>query len=199
MQIMIASLLVGCGISKKPKHHWWQFWRTKPKATSSIDPSSTTLGMNEPPPPIDGAFDGSVDPINGMGDLSGNLQLAPTVREPFDTIADLQTVYFEYDQDAISDNSAVTLESNAAWILSNPQLHVQIEGHCDERGTLEYNLNLGQRRADIVREFLVMSGVEASRLHTISYGEERPIEVGFDESTFAQNRRVQFLVYDPNS
>ena len=87
------------------------------------------------------------------------------------------------------------LDNAIAWLESHPDVQILIEGHCDERGTREYNLNLGQRRANSVKEYLVGKGIDPNRLHTISYGEERPIELGMSESAYAQNRRVQFLVY----
>jgi peptidoglycan-associated lipoprotein len=76
-------------------------------------------------------------------------------------------------------------------------LRVTIEGHCDERGTVEYNLALGQRRADATRSYLVDLGIESSRLSTISYGEERPFEMGHDETAWHENRRAHFRVVNP--
>ena len=87
------------------------------------------------------------------------------------------------------------LEQNAAWIKSHPNVTIQIEGHCDARGSTGYNLGLGQKRADSVRESLVKLGVAADRLVTISYGSERPIDPGQNESAYAKNRRAQFLAY----
>jgi len=84
------------------------------------------------------------------------------------------------------------LQENARWLTTNTAIKVQIEGHCDERGTNEYNLALGQRRADAVKRYLIALGVPTGRLSTISYGEERPVCTQPDESCYARNRRAQF-------
>lgn len=106
----------------------------------------------------------------------------------------LETVYFDYDSAELKSEALTTLRENAAFLRENPGLRVQIEGHCDERGTFEYNLALGERRAQSVRKFLVKEGVEPSRLYTISYGEERPARVGHDESAWRWNRRAEFRI-----
>ncbi|MBN1901881.1 peptidoglycan-associated lipoprotein Pal [Candidatus Sumerlaeota bacterium] len=110
-------------------------------------------------------------------------------------ISDLRTIYFEFDSYALSEDAKALLDGNYEWLKAHPGIHVLIEGHCDERGTVEYNLNLGQKRADAIREYLILKGLDPSTLHTISYGEERPENDGQDEAAWAQNRRVQFLVY----
>jgi peptidoglycan-associated lipoprotein len=84
------------------------------------------------------------------------------------------------------------LKSLAAWLRENSGERLSLEGHCDERGTEEYNLALGQRRADSVRSYLVSGGISPDRLKTISYGEEKPVDNGHDESAWAKNRRVQY-------
>lgn len=108
----------------------------------------------------------------------------------------LPTVHFDYDSDQLSQQEQATLDQAATWILSHPNLIIQIEGHCDERGTSEYNINLGQRRADRVREFLIGRGVNPTLLTSVSYGEERPIDPGQTEEAYYQNRRAQFVVYE---
>jgi peptidoglycan-associated lipoprotein len=85
------------------------------------------------------------------------------------------------------------LEGNAAWIKSNAKTTVQIEGHCDSRGTIEYNLALGERRAQAVKNYLVGLGVAADRLNVISYGEEKPLVPGDSEEAWTKNRRANFL------
>ena len=89
----------------------------------------------------------------------------------------------------ISSAAAYTLESQANWINSTPGFQIIVEGHCDERGTREYNLALGERRANAVKEFLVSLGVEAGRISTISYGKERPAAEGSTSESWAENRR----------
>jgi peptidoglycan-associated lipoprotein len=110
-------------------------------------------------------------------------------------IADLKRIYFAFDSADLLGPAKDQLNQNAAWLASNPGVHVQIEGHCDERGTADYNYALGQRRADATRNYLISQGVDPGRLHTISYGAERPDDSGHDEMAWARNRRASFLVY----
>ena len=99
------------------------------------------------------------------------------------------TVHFDYDKYAILDADKATLQRQAAWLGKYPSVRVTIEGHCDERGTREYNLALGARRANAVKEYLVSLGVSAARVDTVSYGKERPMCTDSSESCWAQNRR----------
>jgi peptidoglycan-associated lipoprotein len=99
------------------------------------------------------------------------------------------TVHFEYDRYQLRDEDRSILQRQAAWLQKYPQVRVTIEGHCDERGTREYNLALGARRANAVKEYLVSLGVSSGRTETISYGKERPICTESSEDCNAQNRR----------
>jgi peptidoglycan-associated lipoprotein len=99
------------------------------------------------------------------------------------------TVHFDYDKYAVTDEDRGTLQRQSAWLQKYPSVRVTIEGHCDERGTREYNLALGARRANAVKEYLVSLGVSSGRVETISYGKERPMCTESDESCYAQNRR----------
>ena len=103
-------------------------------------------------------------------------------------------VYFDYDKSNIRPEFQPALEGVANWLAKYADRQLLIEGHCDERGTDEYNLALGERRALAVRRYLVALGVAAERLHTISYGEEKPVDPGHDESSWAKNRRAEFKV-----
>lgn len=98
-------------------------------------------------------------------------------------------VFFGYDRYDISPEARVTLDNQAAWLNQHPNLSVTVEGHCDERGTREYNLALGERRANSVKNYLVALGVDPRRITTISYGKERPAVPGSNETAWAQNRR----------
>ena len=100
------------------------------------------------------------------------------------------TVYFDYDQSTLTSEAQATLDRQAAFLKANPSVRIVIEGHCDERGTREYNLALGDRRASAARDYLVAKGVNASRLTTISYGKERPEIGGSNETSWALNRRA---------
>ena len=100
--------------------------------------------------------------------------------------------FFDLDQAALRDDAKAALEGNAKWMDKHVSSNVIIEGHCDERGSVEYNLALGERRAKAAKEFLVSYGIAAGRLTTISYGKERPFDQGHDENAWAQNRRAHF-------
>jgi len=104
------------------------------------------------------------------------------------------TIYFGTDKSDIDDASRATLAAQARWMLANPSVKGSIEGHADERGTREYNLALGERRANAAKNFLIASGVPEGRLTVISWGKERPAAVGADESSWAQNRRSVTVV-----
>ena len=101
------------------------------------------------------------------------------------------TVYFDFDKTNLTSKSLQTLKSVVDALNDNSQLNIVLSGHADERGTREYNLALGQRRADTVSQYLILNGVESNRITTKSYGEERPIANGQDEASYAKNRRVQ--------
>jgi peptidoglycan-associated lipoprotein len=106
----------------------------------------------------------------------------------------MQTVYFPFDSYVFTQAAKDAIEANAAWLKQNPAAQVQIEGHCDERGTTEYNMALGERRADATRSYLQRLGIESSRVSTISYGEERPAVSGSGETNWSRNRRATFAV-----
>ena len=106
----------------------------------------------------------------------------------------LKPVYFAYDSDSIDDGAKRVLEANAEVLKTYASWIVTVEGHCDERGTAEYNLALGDRRALAARNYLVSLGIAAGRLRTVSYGKEFPFDPGHDETAWAHNRRAQFMV-----
>jgi peptidoglycan-associated lipoprotein len=108
-------------------------------------------------------------------------------------INELGAVYFEFDSFSLTSESRGILDQDAKWLKDNAGVRVQIEGHCDERGTTEYNLALGERRAGAVKDYLAKKGIAADRLQTISYGEERPVSTGSNEMAWAQNRRAEFV------
>jgi len=136
--------------------------------------------------------------INPSGDTggaadtgSGNVNSAQT---PDTSSGDMQIAYFDFDSYKINGSAKSALKANADWLKSNPNATVQIEGHCDERGTTEYNLALGERRANAAKTYLVRLGIDKGRLSTISYGKERPADPGHDESAWSKNRRAVFVV-----
>jgi peptidoglycan-associated lipoprotein len=120
------------------------------------------------------------------------VETPPTPPQPRVTAEDLLPAFFDLDSYSLRDDARAALDGNARVLRDNPGLNVTIEGHCDERGTSEYNQALGERRANAARDYLVSAGIEASRLGVISYGKERPFDAGHDEAAWAKNRRAHF-------
>lgn len=127
----------------------------------------------------------------------GAQEIAPGDLTPQQVEAALRPVYFLYDSDELSGDALAALTSNAQFLKQHARLKVLIEGHCDERGTVEYNLALGARRARNVKQHLVRLGVDGGQLDTISYGKERPAVEGHDESAWSRNRRAEFRMQTP--
>lgn len=101
-------------------------------------------------------------------------------------------IYFAFDNYTLTEEARLVLKEKADWLYNNPAYSVKIEGHCDERGTNEYNLALGERRARVAKDYLVTSGIAEDRISTISYGEERPADSLHNEESWAKNRRDEF-------
>jgi peptidoglycan-associated lipoprotein len=112
----------------------------------------------------------------------------------FHATSDLKDIHFNFDQYDLDSNSKKVLEENASFLKSNPDMRVEIQGHCDERGTNNYNIALGERRAHSTKKFLVAQGVASSRVNIISYGEEKPFCSDSNENCWFQNRRAHFMV-----
>lgn len=158
-----SALLLGAGCSKKPKAV-----TTPPNESGSTGSSGSESGGNN-------------NQAGGEtgGDRSGSLSL--------------QDIYFDYDRAVIRDEARNALNGNAKQLMDSNGARVVLEGHCDERGTVEYNLALGERRANAARDYLVRYGIEGMRLSTVSFGEERPFDPGHEESAWSKNRRVHFV------
>lgn len=109
------------------------------------------------------------------------------------SIAGLVTVNFNYDQATLSPEAKQQIKGNVDWMKARPEVRIQIEGHCDMRGSIEYNLSLGERRARAVRSYMVSLGIPESRLSVISYGKEKPLAKGDSEADHNKNRRANFL------
>ena len=106
----------------------------------------------------------------------------------------VRDVYFEFNSFALSADAQDALAVTASWLKTHPEFSLLIEGHCDERGTQQYNLALGDRRANVAKDYIVTLGVPSSRVRTISYGEERPFSTGSGESAWAENRRAHMTL-----
>ena len=112
--------------------------------------------------------------------------------DPDTAFSEMGMVYFAYDKSEITAEFEEVIQKNYEWIFQNPDAQIQLEGHCDERGTNEYNLALGERRAKSVFDYLVSLGANPSQFTIVSFGEERPVAYGSNEASWRQNRRVEF-------
>ncbi len=144
----------------------------------------TTGGGSGPGSSEFGRESGSRDPgLTGSGGTSGSTASA----------AGLGTIYFDFDQSVLRGDAREVLRRNAEFMGSNGEVRVEIQGNCDERGSDEYNLALGMRRAEAAKRYLMDLGISSSRMGTISYGEENPVVRGHGESAWARNRRGDFV------
>jgi peptidoglycan-associated lipoprotein len=152
---------------------------TKPTQTKPVETGTA----------VDGATTSGID--QGAA-TSGAAALTPQQQ----ALAQLKTknvVYFDYDSSGIPQQYLAIVSANAAYLVKYPGAHVRLEGNTDERGSPEYNIGLGERRAQVVRNALMAQGVADAQITTVSYGEERPAVEGHDEAAYAQNRRVEFV------
>jgi peptidoglycan-associated lipoprotein len=176
---LLAVTLVasGCGPKRPPA-----------VATTTGSTSSSARNTAAGTQPVDSGPD--VQPVANEGAL-GRDMLSDANGEG----GPLADIHFELDAADLSNEVRSTLDQHAQWIQAHPTAKVRVEGHCDERGTVEYNLALGDKRARAARDYLVGRGVDASRLSVVSYGKERPLDPGHDEAAWARNRRDHFNVY----
>ena len=145
-----------------------------------------------PPAPVDSSA--GVDPTGGLANGGANGAIVPGSDADFRRSVQSNTVNFALDMYDIDPTARAILDSQAEWLARNPNVRITIEGHCDERGTREYNLALGDRRANSAKNYLAARGVSASRMTTISYGSERPVAQGSDDAAWAENRRAVAIV-----
>ena len=161
--ILAGALLGGC--QSKPEE---PVVEAEPEPTPVVEPAEPA------PPPPPPRVDDDDNPVN------------PSTGRPLG-----RTFYFEFDQSRLSERDLRVLAMHADYLRDFRNRSIVIEGHCDERGTREYNLALGERRAQAVESYLTSAGVRASQIDTVSYGEERPEDPGHDESAWAKNRRAE--------
>ncbi|MFN8549168.1 MAG: peptidoglycan-associated lipoprotein Pal [Candidatus Eisenbacteria bacterium] len=163
--LALCALMVTVGCAKKPK----------PVITPPTTTGDGTTGGNTNP-----SGDGNSGSTENQGDNGSK------------DASKIQDVFFDYDRFALRDDARETLNGNAKVLIDAAGLRYVLEGHCDERGTEEYNLALGEKRANAVKEYLVRYGVDGARLSTVSFGEEQPFDPGHDENAWEANRRVHF-------
>ncbi len=156
-------------------------------ACSSTDDKATDVGQ------VQAGQDGSM--TAGALDQNGMGQYGPVPGSQQDLVVNIgDRVFFGYDRYDISPEAQTILQQQAEWMKRYPNVRLSIEGHCDERGTREYNLALGERRANSVKNYLTSMGVDVSRISTVSYGKERPAVMGATPEAWAQNRRSVSVV-----
>lgn len=168
--LLLAALtgLAGCASKTVPE--------PEPAAPTPAPPPTTDISRQPKP----------------LGVESQPVQSGPVADHQ--AVAGLQRVFFAYNQFTLEEAARVTLEQNAVYLRNNPAQKIMIEGHCDERGSDEYNLALGERRALAAKNYLVSLGISADRLSVISYGEEKPLVAAANEEAWSQNRRAEFMV-----
>ena len=175
LSLGLAVLTVNC-----PKQAVQTPPEPPPEPVRSVEPAPEPEAVEVPPEPFP----------------TTEVETAPA---PEPTLAELNqlgvltTVHFAFDSYELDEEARMTLQRNAQWLRENSGHAIRVEGHCDERGTIEYNLALGERRASTVRDYLVSLGVGASRIRIVSYGEEQPADSAHNEGAWSRNRRAQFL------
>lgn len=166
MVAITAFGIQGCSLFGKGKK--------KDDETVIVEPDYTPSGPDVVSPPPDNPAEGP---------RPGELMPMP----------DMRAVYFDYDRAQIRPDQLERLDYNLRYLQDNPEVNVMIEGHCDERGTIEYNFNLGMRRANSVKDYFVQNGIPTDRIAVQSKGEEEPAVIGQSEAAWSKNRRVEFL------
>jgi peptidoglycan-associated lipoprotein len=168
-----------------------KFVLTLAASVSLVAVAGCATKHKEPLPPGPGEM-APPGPPPGAGPVTG--RVVPGSAEDFRQSVTSDTIHFAYDQYDVDATARGILDSQATWLQRYPNVHVTIEGHADERGTREYNLALGDRRANATKNYLAAHGIDPGRMTTISYGKERPIALGSDEASWAQNRRAVTVV-----
>lgn len=150
-------------------------------APAPPSPQTGEARVTQPPAPAE-------TPVPPSAGAQGQAQGQTPAASP------LKDVFFEFDRSAIRDDQKAALNEDVGWLKGHAKAKITIEGHCDERGTAEYNLALGERRSKAVKDYLIAAGVPADLVSTISYGKERPFVLGHDESAWKWNRRGHFVI-----
>ena len=171
--LAVVAFVVAC--SSKPPAAPPPGPTPKPVSTPTVvtlEPAATPTPRPTPKMDVDSIAGRSINELSGM----------------------LKPAFFDYDKADIRGDARDALSGNATWLKKYPTVQFTVEGHADERGTAQYNLALGDRRANAAKDYLVSLGVDASRIKTVSYGKERPFATGHDEDSWQKNRRAHFVV-----
>jgi len=166
--ILVAAALLPIGCSKKKAP------AAQPAAPTAVTPSQEEAAPERPESPV-------------TGEAAGGGEEAPA-RIVF------RDAFFDFDKFNLRPDAIEALSYDAKLLSEHPEIRIVIEGHCDERGTIEYNLALGEKRARAAKDFLVRYGIEPDRIEIISYGEEKPFALGHNEAAWAKNRRAHFVI-----
>jgi peptidoglycan-associated lipoprotein len=182
--ILLAAFATACRTRTKVQP------RTTPPPPEVVD---TAPEVSAPSTPVETTTDDFVTDKPGVDaeDLPSDTTELTRIAQERGWIRD---AFFDYDASTLSSDAQEALTTSATWLKAHPQYNLLIEGHCDERGTQQYNLALGDKRANTAREYLVTLGVDSGRVRTVSYGEERPFETGSNESAWAKNRRAHLVI-----
>lgn len=196
MIIGTLMLLSGCGPKLVPPYTATD---NMPEGTA-LDPGFREGRITEEFGPTGEGFGPMQEGLDATGQHGGDLsfdadqQSDAYKRQYGRSSSEMLPIYFDFDQSAIREDQLPSMEHNASHLRNNPDARVRIEGNTDERGTNEYNLALGERRAMIARNYLLEYGIEEHRIRTISYGEERPLFIGQNEEDYTYNRRADFVL-----
>ena len=182
ISILSLGLLAGCG--KKPVRGG----EGEALPTEQIGESAVGPGEGMP-----GIAEVGMGEMEIPGEAMGTAGFGETISEGR-TSAPMHPIYFDFDRFNIRDDMKPVMEENALFLLDHPEVMIEIQGNCDDRGTTEYNLALGERRAKSAQAYLVNLGVNPDRIETVSFGEERPLDPGQNEEAWAKNRRDDFVV-----
>jgi len=184
ISLLLALLLTACASGVKLNEV-----PVVDKKASSVSNGASSSGLSDINPSASSSSQqvqqpkSTVEPVNSLANENA----------PADPANIEKIVYFDYDSFIIKPEFQSTIEAHAQYLKSNSRAKISLEGHTDERGGREYNLALGQKRADAVRQSLTLLGVSTSQIETVSFGEEKPAVQGADESAFAKNRRAEFF------
>ncbi len=176
------------------QHHWFRNLSAVAFALVLIGCSSGGKKEQHPEPLPGSEQPGVTAPAQSDSEIGRSVDASGNPINPQTGVALSRVFYFDYDKATLQPESLAILEQHAAFLRASPDRRVTVDGFTDERGTREYNLALGERRADAVATFLVSQGVRRSQIDVVSYGEERPADPGHSESAWAKNRRAE-LVY----